>query len=52
VVGTKPLDQLTTPDLQGLIDNGVYEGVALEFKREMYGTSDAAIRRCFVMWSG
>ena len=35
---------MTTADLQGLIDNGVHENVALEFKWQMYGGSDAEVR--------
>lgn len=41
---TKPLEQLTTPDLEALVTNGVQENVAIDFKREMYGGADAQIR--------
>ena len=41
---TKLLDQLTTPDLEALVTNGVQENVAIDFKREMYGGGDAQIR--------
>jgi hypothetical protein len=41
---TKPLEELTTADLQGLVTNGLQENVALEFKRQMYGGADDDIR--------
>ena len=41
---TKPIQDLQAEDLESLITNRVREHVALEFKREMYGRSDADIR--------
>jgi hypothetical protein len=41
---TKPIQQLQAEDVESLITNRVREHVALEFKREMYGRSEADIR--------
>jgi hypothetical protein len=41
----RPPDQIREDDLQGLIRDRVQENVTLDFKRDMYGGSDAEIRK-------
>ena len=41
----RPVDQLTEADLAALIANQVRESVTLDYKREMYGTSPAEIKK-------
>jgi hypothetical protein len=41
---SRPIDELRDEDIQGLMANRVREGVALEFKRDMYGGRDEDIR--------
>jgi len=43
-ISTVPLDQITEADLRRLVDNGVPEGRDLEFKRDAFGSDDAAKR--------
>lgn len=41
----RPLDQLTEADLAALITNQVRESVTLDYKRQMYGTSQTEIKK-------
>jgi hypothetical protein len=41
----RPPDQLQETDVRELIGNRVREGIGLDFKREMYGGSEAEIRK-------
>lgn len=35
-----PFDEISVEDIQGLIENGVTEGIGIDYKRDAYGTSD------------
>ena len=40
----KPIDQITKEDIKRLVDDGVSEGLTLEFKQSLPGANDAAKR--------
>jgi hypothetical protein len=43
-LGRLNFDQIAAPDLQSLIDTGVPEGLAIEYKAGLYGRNDAGVK--------